>query len=150
MDKTIERKEQLKKKKNLLVPAPACVVHHMTQQDHKYFRKKEKNHLSRGINTDVNICSFSVCFTVRAVKNICPVNCSKFHLLTGIARKAAFHTQFLPAVPSLPVPYPMWQWWNTVICFILVHWSPFCCCSILWHQVWWFGLIYSYWYNCTM
>lgn len=39
-------------KKNLLVPAPACVVHHMTQRDHKYFRQ-EKNHLSREINTDV-------------------------------------------------------------------------------------------------
>lgn len=113
------------------MPAPACTVHHMIQQHHKYFRKKEKKHLSRGVNTDVNICNFSVCFTLRAVKNIYPVNCSKFHLLSGITRKESSVSHPVAACsPHLPVPYPMWQWWDTVTCFISVHWIPFCCCSI--------------------
>lgn len=123
------------------MPAPAWVVLHMTQQDHKYFRKKEKNHLSRGINSDVNICSFSDCFTVYAVKNICPVNCSKFHLLTGITRKQRFtHSCCLQCpVPWCPVPCGSGET-QSFVSFQCLG-APFVAVQLLWYQVWWFGLI---------
>lgn len=98
------------------MPATACIAHLVTCQNHKYFRKQKNPHNpSRGISIDMNICSFSDCLTVCALKeNICPVRCcSKFNLLVGNIRKALFWN----SVAACSHHFPRWTFtslWHTI------------------------------------